>query len=166
VSVPREQAWYQRALAYVVARHAGKTDPFGEPTWRHFERVASRLCARFPAASRAQVEAALVHDALEPDGVTPDALRAAGITEAAIALVRRITLPTDGRDYLQYVADLVASGDLAAIAVKLADNLDALDVYARLDGAAARDLLEHRYKPSRALLEAALAFDQAPGTAQ
>jgi (p)ppGpp synthase/HD superfamily hydrolase len=144
------------ALAFVQIRHAGKFDPLGQPVSQHFVRVADRLVQLFPAATPAQIVAALLHDALEPGQGTIEDLHASGIDPRAIELIARITLPTDGRDYLTYISDLVATGDREAIEVKLADNLDALDIFPRIGTPEALDLVENRYKPSRKIMLTAL----------
>jgi (p)ppGpp synthase/HD superfamily hydrolase len=150
------QAIFANALAFVEARHAGAVDPLGQPVSQHFVRVADRLVQLFPAATPAQIVAALLHDALEPGQSTVEELQAHGIAPRAIELIERITLPTDGRDYLTYISDLVATGDREAIEVKLADNLDALDIFPRIGTQEALDLVENRYKPSRKIMETAL----------
>jgi len=150
------QEFYRTARALVVARHGEQTDPLGQKVSQHFERVARRVETMFPAATPAQIVAALLHDALEPGQSSVAELRAVGIEERAIELIQRITLPTDGRDYLTYVRDLVASGDREAIEVKLADNLDALEVFPRIGTPEALELVENRYKPSRRIMLDAL----------
>ena len=76
------------------------------------------------------MQAALLHDALEPKGCSIEELLAHGVTAEAIAIIHHISLPQDGRSYLAYIQDLAGSGDVAAIQVKLADNLDAVEFYA------------------------------------
>lgn len=151
-----QEPWYQAALALVKERHNRRLDEKGQPYFQHFVRVADRLLARFPQASRAQVEAALLHDVLEDEGATADPLLERGIERAAICLIERITLPKDGRSYAQYVEDLIATGDIAAVQVKLADNLDALDVYGARSDPEALELMVERYRPAYARLEAAV----------
>ncbi len=160
-----DQDWYRAAIALVRQRHGGKTDALGHPYHLHFERVADRLMRLFPRASRGQVEAALLHDALEPGAGTPLDIAAIGLDEEAVRIIRHITLPTDGRSYLQYVADLAATGDVAAVEVKLADNLDATEFYSTRTDAAAMALLADRYDPSRRLLQQALIDHARAGSA-
>ena len=150
------QDWFRRARDEVRARHAGKTDKLGAPYHEHFERVADRLLRLFPHATRAQIEAALLHDALEPGNTDAAALTALGVTEDAVRILRRITLPTDGRTYLQYVADLGATTDREAIEVKLADNLDATEYHSTRTDPASRVAMQDIYDPSRRMLQDAL----------
>ncbi len=151
-----EAAWYRRTLAFVMERHAGKTDALGWPYYQHFERVAARLVRLYPKASRAQIEAALLHDALEPGGPGPVDLDGLELDPATAAIIRRITLPTDDRDYLTYAAELAATGDVPAIEVKLADNLDATEYYGSRSDAKAQALAVERYDATRRILQSAL----------
>src|SRR5690606_11422558 len=95
-TLPQTEPWFRTVFAFVKKRHDGKTDELGRPYYQHFERVANRLVMRFPGASPAQVQAALLHDAFEPGGTEPAALRANGASDEAIRIIERITLPTDG----------------------------------------------------------------------
>jgi (p)ppGpp synthase/HD superfamily hydrolase len=151
-----EEDWYKSALELVRRRHKNQLDPLGWSFSMHFERVANRLIRLFPDATRAQVEAALLHDALQPGNCSTNELREKGITEHAIEIIETITLPTDGRSYLEYVADLVATANLAAIQVKLADNLDAFEYYSTRTSDEAKKLLETKFEPSRRMLQDAL----------
>ncbi|GAA4250787.1 HD domain-containing protein [Azospirillum formosense] len=66
--------WHRKTLELAKALHAGQVDK-AAPYWLHLGRVAQRLVKRFPDATKAQVQAALLHDAIENAGVTPDQLR-------------------------------------------------------------------------------------------
>ena len=152
----RNEDWYRTAYAAACQRHPDDLDQLGSPQHLHFERVALRLLRLFPEATRGQVEAALLHDALEPGAGPPVDLAGLGVTDEAIRIIERITLPADGRTYLQYIADLAASGDIAAVQVKLADNLDATEVYSSRPTRAAQAMIEDTYNPSRRILQDAL----------
>jgi len=149
----KSEAWYQATLAFVQKRHLGKVDKLGWPYYQHFERVADRLVRLFPEATPAQVQAALLHDALEPGECSVEELQVEGIVSEAIAIIQRISLPQDGRTYLEYVRDLVGSGHVAAIQVKLADNLDAVEFYSTRTDSESKNVLETRYDPSRKMLQ-------------
>ncbi len=97
-----------------------------------------------------------MYDALEPGNCSTTEFREQGITEEAIHLIETITLPTDGRSYLRHVEDLVATRKLAAIQVKLADNLDAFEYYSTRTSDEAKNLLETKFEPSRRMLQDAL----------
>lgn len=148
--------WYRRTLELVQQRHAGKTDKLGWPYYEHFTNVAERLVRLFPGATRAQIEAALLHDALEPGNLTAEELSRQGFSDETLRILKRITLPTDGRSYQQYVDDLVKTGDLEAIQVKLADNLDAYEFYSTRTDAASKQALEEKFEPARRALQEGL----------
>ena len=152
----KSEPWYRSTLAFVQKRHEGKVDKLGWPYYQHFERVADRLIRLFPDASQAQIQAALLHDALEPGECSAEELKTEGIVSDAIAIIQRISLPQDGRTYLEYVRDLVASGDVAAVKVKLADNLDAVEFYSTRTDPESKQILETRYEPSRKMLQEGL----------
>lgn len=157
MTTTRTEPWYVAALELVKKNKAGKRDQLDRPYHEHFERVTDHLLVRFPRATPAQVQTALLHDAFEPDvNIDEATLRAHGVFDEAIAMIRRLTLPTDGRSYLQYIADLCASGDRAAMEVKLADNTDAFDLLRAIGTPEMLEMLETTYKPSRAMLEQAL----------
>ncbi len=155
-ALPTQAPWYRAALALVVERHAQQVDKLGRPMVEHFERVARRLVAMVPDATPAQVQAALLHDAFEPGGVDPAELERRGVLDGAIRIIRRITLPTDGRTYLQYAADLAASGDVEAVQVKLADNLDAIELFTTIGTDEALGRVQRQYLPSKAILSSVL----------
>lgn len=152
-----EEAWYRAAWQLVLQRHRGHVDRLGRPAEEHFTRVARRLGSMFPNATRAQVEAALLHDALEPGGFTLEQLVSSGLLPETLRILRNIQLPVDGRSYLQYIHDLVATGDVEAIQVKLADNADAFDVYSAIGGVEGETRLNEQYIPSRDILRRGLA---------
>jgi len=149
------QDWYRNLLKVVEETHRGETDKLGNAQSEHFERVTLRLLRLFPQATRGQVEASMLHDALEPGRPAID-LEAAGVTEEAVRILKLITLPTDGRTYLQYMEDLGDTNDVAAIQVKLADNLDATEIYSSLTTREAQHMVEGVYNPSRRILQDAL----------
>lgn len=153
------RAAYTDALAIAKARHIGKLDDFGAPYYQHFVRVAAKLMRFFPSATDSQIQAALLHDVFEPLlPYTDEYLLDRGVTSPAIEIIRRITLPTEPFNYLDYVRILVASGDKEAIQVKYADNADALEYFPKLKADdARRRMISERYEPTRTMLAQALA---------
>jgi len=135
--------------------HLGQVDKAGMPYIFHLERVAANLLRRWPDATEDEIAAAWLHDALEDTAATPADLRAAGISDRAIAIIKAVTKP-EGINYLDWIETLAASADQSVIRVKLADNEDNRDPVrvAALPGAAER--VATRYEPARVLLEAAL----------
>ncbi len=156
------EPWYAAAWALVQRRHGAASDRLGRPMVEHFRRVARILGQMFPHASRSQVEAALLHDAFEPGGFEAAELEQAGITPEALGIIRRITLPTDGRSYLEYSRDLAASGDIAALEVKLADNADAFALFGALGGEEGERRIREQYVPSREIMRQGLQSARGP----
>ncbi len=157
-ALPEGEDWYQRAWALVLKRHAGRTDQLGRPYREHFSRVAQQLLQRFPEGTPAQVQAALLHDALEPGGgLDEGVLLGAGIDLRPWPSSGASPSPREEAPYQQYIAALCASGDVAAIRVKLADNLDAFALYTALGDEGSLELVRTKYVPARRDLEAALA---------
>lgn len=163
---PQDSRWSQ-LVAEVEARHAGATDLNGRPWSDHFRRVAARLCLRYPSPGRDQLEAALLHDALMAGGGGMERLQKLGLSEAAIEIVRvttpppnadyyrdyRAVTPDDDAGYLGYVAGLIASENIPAIQMKLADICDTIDQMRVLSDSAIAGQVPNRYEPSRTLLE-------------
>jgi hypothetical protein len=170
MSLVPTHSWYLNILSAVEKQQAGITDRIGRPWAQHFERVTLRLIFRNPHATRAQIEAALLHDALMARGGGMEMLNSLGITEEAKQIIE-VTTPPPNADYyrhfeeigpiecalyLDYIRGLVASGNRAAIEMKLADITDTIDACR----AGATDVLIdqylNRYEPSRKLLEEAM----------
>ncbi|MBY6264021.1 HD domain-containing protein [Azospirillum sp. 412522] len=153
----QDEVWFRETLEFARALHHGQVDKAGAPYWLHLERVARRLAERFPDATKAQLQAALLHDAIEDAGATADDLRDAGIEEEAIAAIRLVSrnLDPDGT-YLEWIGRIAASGNVTAIRVKLADNLDNSDPARVAAIAAGPRMVAEKYAPARAILERAL----------
>lgn len=171
MSLVPQEPWYRSLVAAVEEQQAGITDRLGRPWAHHFERVALRLIFRNPGATRAQIEAALLHDALMARGGGQTWLDRLGIGEQAREIIA-ITTPPPEADYyrvfeeigprenalyLAYVRTLAASGHRAAIEVKLADINDTVDACRTGATAVLIGQFRERYEPSRLLLEQALA---------
>jgi (p)ppGpp synthase/HD superfamily hydrolase len=146
--------WYRDTLALARRLHAGQVDKVGQPKVEHVERVARRLVELFPDATADQVQAALLHDTLEDCDTTPVRLVLDGIEPEVVELVERLT-HQPGVPYLDYIRALAASGDIGAIRVMLADNLDNADPE-RPDFPGRERLMAEKYIPARAILETAL----------
>lgn len=153
----QDEVWFRETLEFARTLHHGQVDKAGAPYWLHLERVARRLAERFPDATKAQLQAALLHDAIEDAGATADDLRDAGIEEEAIAAIRLVSrnLDPDGT-YLEWIGRIAASGNVTAIRVKLADNLDNSDPARVAAIAAGPRMVAEKYAPARAILESAL----------
>lgn len=154
----QDTVWFRETLEFAKALHHGQLDKAGAPCWMHVERVARRLAERFHDATKAQVQAALLHDAIEDAGVTAQDLRAAGIEEEAIAAIHLVNRNLDpAGTYLDWIERIAASGNVTALRVKLADNLDNSDPDRVAALAAGPRMVAERYAPARAILERALA---------
>ena len=154
--IAKTEPWYEATLGLVKQRHGGKQDKVGRPYYQHFERVTDRLLRSVPDATRAQVQAALLHDALEPGEMSVADLWRVGIDDEVIGLIQAITLPTDDRSYMQYIADLAGTRNIAAIQVKLADNADAVANHQADGSPNSKQTLEQTYLPARQMLLQAL----------
>lgn len=170
MSLVPDAPWYQTLLAAVQRQQDGITDYVGRPWAQHFERVALRVIFRNPGASRAQIEAALLHDAMMDRGGGQDLLDRLGVSPEAAHIIA-ITTPPPNADYyrvfeqigpaecalyLDYVRRLVATGHRPAIEMKLADISDTIDTCRTGVTDVLIDQYRNRYEPSRRLLEAAL----------
>lgn len=167
--IPTE-AWYHDRLKLVREEHGATRDRIGRPWYQHFERVALRTMFRCPGATQAQIEAALMHDALMAGGKGRGFLKEIGLLDEAIEIIELITPPPHGnyfRDfeaitaadnavYLDYIAGVVGSGNAPAIHVKLADIRDTIDAFQAASLPALKGQLHERYQPSMNLLAAAV----------
>lgn len=169
-SLVPDAIWYRDLLAAVQTQQAGVTDRVGRPWAQHFERVALRTMFRNPSASRAQIEAALLHDAFMDRGGGAEMLSSLNVGDEAIEMIRITTPPPDAdfyrefeaigpaecARYLDYVQSLSVSGNKPAIEMKLADITDTIDACRAGATVILVDQYHQRYEPSRRILEAAL----------
>lgn len=170
MSLEPNAPWYREIVAAVEVQQAGIVDRLGRPWAEHFQRVAMRLVFRSPTATRAQIEAALLHDVLMDRGGGTEILDRLAIGAEAREMIR-VTTPPPNADYyrafeeigpaenalyLDYVRRLVSSGNRQAVEMKLADIQDTIDACR----ASSTDVLvgqfRERYEPSRVIIEAAL----------
>lgn len=148
----RETDWYRAAYALAVQAHKHQVDKGGAPYMKHLERVADRLVRRWPDATPAQIQIALLHDIIE-DGQVGGTEFARVADDHVMLTVHLITNPRT-MPYLDYIRTIASSGNIDAIRVKLADNEDN-SAPERAHPDAAR-LLEQKYRPAKAILEKAL----------
>jgi (p)ppGpp synthase/HD superfamily hydrolase len=123
------------AHTFALTAHAGQLDKGGQPCMRHLERVANAALARAGHARLIDgldldpmrvMQAALLHDVLEDTTRTTADLHAAGVTADVIATVTRLTKPLNRMAYSERITALIASGDLAALLIKMSDTEDNL----------------------------------------
>lgn len=167
--VPREP-WYTDLVHFIETHHGDARDRLGRPWYQHFERVALRLVFRLPGASKGQVQAALLHDAMMGGGGGREMLERLGVEDEAIRIIALTTppphgdyfraleaiTPDDNAIYRDYVEELVASGDDAALHMKLADFQDTCDMLSEARTPELKAQLQDRYRPARDRLASVL----------
>ena len=112
---------FEQAVEIAARAHAGHKDQFGEPELLHVLQVTVTV----PAEAR--VVAAL-HDVPEDSELTPDDLRAEGLSEVELEAVLILT-DREGESYVEHVERIAtAAGEAGRLAriVKLADLWDNL----------------------------------------
>ena len=120
------------AEAFAHRVHLGRTDRLDPPDLEHFGRVAARARAHAETISRNAEFAGLceqagwLHATIEDAGTTADDLRADGFDSSVVRAVERLIRSREA-PYLDHIRALVASGDLIAMTVKLADDEDTID---------------------------------------
>ena len=143
------------ALALAISAHDRQMTKGGDPYWTHLVAVMQLL----PADASDDLKiAALLHDIIEDTPITSDDLRAEGYSERTIDLVETVTRPEgdDRATYIEWIQQIIDTGDRDAITLKLADNRHNMmpERIAKLPEEE-RGILR-RYQKSSGLLEAAL----------
>jgi guanosine-3',5'-bis(diphosphate) 3'-pyrophosphohydrolase len=148
-------ATLEKAIAIAAAAHAGQVDKAGQPYILHPIRVMLSV-----TGSHAQM-AAILHDVVEDTSVTVDQLVDEGFpAEVVTAVVALTKLPGETR----LAAAARAAGNPIALAVKLADNADNMDL-TRIAAPTAKDYARlAQYAQVRALLLAHVDGVKQPGT--
>ena len=176
------EAWYGTALQLALEAHRTHEDSLGTDWARYLPDVARRAMELYPAAGRLEVEAALLHKALELGSATLASLCRAGIPpdtiEAVVALTRKGSDTRHNLAIQDWCGQVAATGNLAAMIVTMAeiDIVTATDPRrwaapdaqrgraALVAGIAASRLAAMRAKPEPmpALLDLSAAFDRLP----
>lgn len=107
------------AIALAARAHRGQTDKAGQPYILHPLRVMLGVDGELERL------AAVLHDVVEDCGVTLAELRRLGYPEPVLAALDRLTRRS-GESYEDFIAR--AAGDPIAMAVKLADLRDNMDL--------------------------------------
>lgn len=144
-------------LALAVRLHDGQMDAAGRPKTAHIRRVAVRLVEMFPDATRDEVIAALLHDAIEDCGVSAAYLMERGAPLTAVRIVLALTHDKANVPYRNYIYGIAVAANLSVIRVKLADNADNASPD-RPDYPGRRRAMAEKYVPARAILMAGLAL--------
>lgn len=145
------QPTYVETLAYVQQLFRGVTDHGGVPYWTHCERVAQRL------TDPEERLAGLLHDVIEDTEVTAADLLARGYSRHVVEIVELVSRDkSNGLTYIQWVESIVATGNRAAMRVKLADNEDNSDPVRIANLPPEKRSIKRRYERSKRILRAAL----------
>jgi (p)ppGpp synthase/HD superfamily hydrolase len=160
----------------LVARwHAAQTDQGGQPYIAHLRAVRDLLG---PDATDVQRKAALLHDAMEDQGIDAGRLGRLGFRPAIIAIIELLTHSARAKPdphttsveerrrvkaahYRADIQRIIDSGNVDAMRVKRADNTHNADVRRDVHLSEAQRLeaqwrREHCYLPSIALLTRAI----------
>lgn len=132
--------WADGTQAWAIAQdaHRGQVDKAGRVYLRHVARVrdavigpvdgvglADGLPASVPWQWTYLDQAAVLHDVVEDSAWTMDDLLLYGFAQPVLDIVALLTKPAGNtRTYDQRITDIVASGNLGAIIIKLADVED------------------------------------------
>ncbi|KLD63421.1 HD domain-containing protein [Dyella japonica] len=136
-------ATLERAIAIAAAAHAGQVDKGGEPYILHPLRVMLRM------QSTPERIVAVLHDVVEDSDMTLEILGAEGFSQEVLAAVDALT---KRRGESRSEAARRAKKDRIALAVKLADNAENMDL-SRIAAPTERDYVRlEEYKVVRAIL--------------
>lgn len=142
----------ERAIAIAATAHAGQVDKAGQPYILHPLRVMLAL------SGEAERIAAVLHDVIEDTSVGLAELEAEGFAPPVLAALEALT-KRPGESRLEAAAR--AARHPLALAVKLADNAENMDL-SRIAAPSAKDHARiEEYKSVRALLLAARDAGQA-----
>jgi (p)ppGpp synthase/HD superfamily hydrolase len=132
-------------IARTIAKiaHHGMVDKAGKPYFGHAARVANSPILK----TYGEIAAGFLHDVLEDTHVTAEDLKALGISDFTIKLVKILTRGK-GEKYFDYIDRIAA--DERATRVKLADIEDNLDETRSPDGI--KPSLRDRYLKARIIL--------------
>ena len=127
-------AWeeVERAIQFILEKHAGLTRPGGEPAPAHLLRVGLRAAryatAKAPADTVELVQSALLHDVVEDTSTTAAevAKRSGSAVAANVAAVSHYEEEESDEVYLSRVA----AGGRNAVLTKRFDRLDNLETLA------------------------------------
>lgn len=142
-----------QTMMNMLAFHDGQTDKSGMPYFQHPARVMFRLG---PDATDAERHVALLHDVIEDCGVTREILFDLGYSEEVLDMVQLLTRDKS-MNYRQFIYNVVGSGNIGAMRIKLADLYDnSSEARLRLAPPEVRHEVEQmiavRYKPAISML--------------
>lgn len=141
----------KRAFDFMVQAHEGQFDKTGAPYWMHPLSVMLNL--ENPTIEEQQ--SALGHDILEDTEYTTRDLLNEGFRPEAIKIIVLLTKKeNDKRPYLEKIQDIIDSGNLSAVRVKIADNKENMHEERMSDlPEKTQQRLLGKYRPSIKLLQ-------------
>lgn len=121
-----------RAEHLAAKAHAAQRDKGGKPYIGHLERVAQAAEQRAlrALADGLDIEpdevaqAGWLHDIIEDTPITATDLRAQGFSERVVEMVEILTRPQQAMAYPARIQQIIATGNLGAILIKLSDVED------------------------------------------
>ncbi|MCV9964373.1 hypothetical protein OIU34_21020 [Pararhizobium sp. BT-229] len=122
-----------RFIEFARERHSGQTSLSGEPYIEHLLRVLEntrQILSRLPDGmispeDRLEAELAAVgHDMIEDGRATEEDILSIGGTASLVRRLKALARMDPKPVYQHWIVDIVNSGDLVVIIVKLADNQD------------------------------------------
>jgi (p)ppGpp synthase/HD superfamily hydrolase len=150
---------YYDAQELARFKHEGQLDLSGRPYFEHLNRVFNYVISAWPdSTSDDELCAAWLHDIIEDTDITAVDLLIKGFSPKTVEIVVLLTHKKDDeRPYLEYVQDIIDSGNISAIKVKLADNYDNGDPFrAKPLTQKIINFWKTRYFPARIMLHEAL----------
>lgn len=142
------------AHSFAIQAHAGQIDKGGKPYIRHLERVANASVTRAGHARMVDhldidpmeaMQAAILHDVLEDTPTTRAILLAEGFAKSVVDVVEILTKSWEPVSYETHISQIIESGNLNAILIKMSDNEDNLSPDRTLP---AGEALAARYRAS------------------
>jgi (p)ppGpp synthase/HD superfamily hydrolase len=108
-------------IHFMTGAHTGQFDKGGNPYYLH----PLSVCMRLINPTSAMRHAALLHDVVEDTDCTLGYLRLMGYSDEVITLVDLLSQRKDqGESHRVFIDRLLASGNVDALTIKLADNAD------------------------------------------
>lgn len=136
-------------LFFIMWAHNGQLDKGGNEYWLHPLRVMYKVYM-LGGSSDAMISA-LLHDVLEDTSVTKEELEKLYSADI-INTVDLLTRKDDGLTYMQWIQSIADSGNMDAILVKYADNLDNSDPARIMQLPESERSIVKRYEKSKNIL--------------
>ena len=105
----------EETLKIALEAHAGQEDLDGNPAILH------PLAVGLMGNSDAEIKAGFLHDVVEDSSMTLEDLKNKGVEDEVIAALALLSHDKEKVGYFEYVENIIASGNVTAIHVKLND---------------------------------------------